>query len=64
MSDYPLHQVVAHARVNATSDRESAALLEALDAATLLLQRCILYTAHDNPALCRDIKAHIAEVTK
>lgn len=64
MSDYPLHQVVAHARVNATSDRETAALLEALDAATLLLQRCILYTAHDNPPLCREIRSYIGEVTK
>ena len=64
IGEYDLSAVVAHARVNASADRETAALIQALDQATALLQRCILYTAHDNPPLCRDIKAHISEVTK
>jgi hypothetical protein len=61
---FTLGEVISHARAHSASEPATAALLQAIDVATSLLQRCILYTAHDNPELCRAIKAHLDEVSE
>ena len=58
--------MIAHERSNARLDPNcgTAVLLRVMDEATLLLQRCVLYTAHDNPELCRSIKGYLERVSE